>query len=100
MSTATPAPIPPLENCKKFGPLQKLVPSLISAGIFFVLVNPWMFEATNKIFGGKLFTKGDCPQPGWASYALHALVFLIIIYLIMAPWKKTSYSCSVEKKKK
>lgn len=61
----------------------RILYSLESALVFFVIAAPFMYQITHAIFG-KLFavlSRNGCPT--YAGVILHALVFGLIVYLLM-----------------
>lgn len=77
-------------ECKRVSGWAKLGWSALSAAIFFILASPLAFGLVNAISGHRLYPKGG--KPGWLVLAINSAVFLIIVFLIMQPWKKT-YTC-------
>lgn len=87
---SSPAPA----NCKKFGQAEKLQASAISAALFAVLALPATFGLVDKVFGGKNFIISKAGRPTIPGVLVHAVVFLLIVFLLMEPWKsKNSYKC-------
>jgi hypothetical protein len=60
----------------------RILYSIQSALLFFVIASPFMFGLTQQIFG-KLFavTKGACPTLG--GVFLHAVVYGLLVYVLM-----------------
>lgn len=80
-------------QCREVTPLMKLGFSAIGMMVFIVLSLPWTYQQVNKLFGsGKhiIVTAVGVPTP--TGIVIHALVYLIVVFLIMEPWKK-SKSC-------
>jgi hypothetical protein len=78
------------ENCKDVTALTKLVFSAIGMVVFIILSLPWTYTQVNKLFGAsKHIIITEAGAPTLKGVAVHALVYLIIIFLIMQPWKKS-----------
>ena len=80
-------------QCKEVTPLMKLGFSAIGMVVFIVLSLPWTYDHVNNLFGASkhIITTVE-GVPTLKGVVVHALVYLIIIFLIMEPWKK-SKSC-------
>jgi hypothetical protein len=77
-------------NCKDVTPLTKLGFSVIGMVVFIVLSLPWTYHQVNKLFGAsKHIIITEAGVPTLKGIVVHALVYLIIIFLIMNPWKKS-----------
>jgi hypothetical protein len=77
-------------KCKDVTPLMKLGFSAIGMVVFIILSLPWTYNHVNKLFGASkhiITTEAGVPTP--KGVIVHALVYLIIIFLIMSPWKKS-----------
>lgn len=78
------------EKCKEITPLTKLGFSAIGMVVFIVLSLPWTYSQVNKLFGAsKNIIVTDAGVPTLKGIVVHALVYLLIVFLIMGPWKKS-----------
>ena len=68
-------------GCKGKKQEQKLIVSLMTALIFFIIANPSTFRLVRMIFGSWVSTPNGCPST--SGLVLHSLVFMIIIWGIM-----------------
>lgn len=57
--------------------------SLISAGLFFVVANPYTYDLTESLLGKFLKYTDSNGRPTQAGTFVHALVFGLLVYLIM-----------------
>lgn len=60
---------------------QKLLISVMSALLFYVVANPETFKLVRRIFGGWVSSPTGCPT--LRGLALHAVVFLLITWGLM-----------------
>lgn len=66
---------------------KKIRISLQTALIAFVIFNPVLFQAVQGILGRWVASSDGCPT--MMGLLLHVVLFGIIIYLLMKPYKKT-----------
>ena len=52
---------------------MRIIYSLQSAVLFFIIASPFMYKLTGKLFGTK----------GTAAIALHSVVYGVLVYLLM-----------------
>lgn len=57
--------------------------SLISAGLFFVVANPYTYDLTESLLGKFVKYTDSNGRPTQAGTFVHALVFGLLTYLIM-----------------
>ena len=74
----------------EYGAGKKLVSTIITMLIFFAVNMPVTYKLVDKLFGGKNFIVNVYGCPTWAGVAIHTVVFGLILYLVMAPWKKAT----------
>jgi hypothetical protein len=60
----------------------RILYSLQSAVLFFILAAPFAFAAVQAIFG-RLFAVTRDGRPTYAGVALHALVYGLVVYVLM-----------------
>lgn len=60
---------------------QKLLISVMSALLFYIVANPETFKLVRRIFGGWVSSPTGCPTMN--GLVLHALVFLFITWALM-----------------
>ena len=60
---------------------QKLLISIMSALVFFVIANPETFRVMRRVFGSWVSSPTGCPSTG--GLALHTIVFLLITWGMM-----------------
>jgi hypothetical protein len=82
-----------MANCREVSKTAQLGYSAIGAAIFFLLSQPFMYKLTNSVFGGKPVFVTLTDGPSTLGILVHAVVFMLIIFLIMQPWKKAQYMC-------
>ncbi len=77
-------------GCKKVSAVTKLGYSAASGALFFAVALPWTYETLNKVFGrGKHVLVDPTGKPSVLGVVIHAVVFTLILFLLMQPWKKT-----------
>lgn len=90
-------------SCKNFDWKAKLILSLISAAIFFAIASPFVFSLVDKLFGGKHIIATPTGKfsacPTFFGLIVHTIVFALIIFLTMEPWKKKACTCDGPKGK-
>jgi len=68
----------------------KLGYSSLAAGLFFLLTLPWTYKVMNGVFGkGKHVLVNEGGVPTLVGVLIHSVIFLLIVFLIMKPWKTT-----------
>ena len=60
---------------------QKLIISIMSALVFFIIANPDTFRLVRKVFGSWVSTPNGCPSMG--GLALHTVVFMLVMWGMM-----------------
>lgn len=92
MSGRTPAPSPAStdSNCKTITAAKKFGFSVIGGVIFFLVSLPQVYKLVDWLFG--IFKKGlivnpDTGAPTIGGIIAHAIVFTVLIWLTMEPWK-------------
>ena len=74
--------------CKKDNAVTKLGYSAIVGALFFVLALPFTFQQLSKLFGRSHVYIGENGVPTVTGVIIHAVIFTLIVFLIMQPWKK------------
>lgn len=72
---------------------SKLWISVLSALIFFIIASPFLFSLVDKLFGSRGIIVDSYGKPTVVGVAVHAVVFFLVVYLLMQPWKKSSCKC-------
>ena len=75
---------------------QKLLISIMSALVFFVIANPETFRVMRRVFGSWVSSPTGCPSTG--GLALHTIVFMLVTWGMMNI-KREEYAHSIPKKK-
>lgn len=75
-------------NCKEYEWKKKLATSAIAAVVFLFIAAPSTYRLTDKIFGNKSALVGFGGRPTLLGLLTHTVVFGLIVYLLMEPWKK------------
>jgi hypothetical protein len=74
--------------CKKVTAVTKLGYASTGAALFVVLGLPWTYKLVNKLFGkGHNVIVNAQGTPTTVGVIVHAVVFLLITFLFMQPWK-------------
>lgn len=60
---------------------QKLLISIMSALVFFVIANPETFRVMRRVFGSWVSSPTGCPSTG--GLALHTIVFMLVTWGMM-----------------
>jgi hypothetical protein len=95
---SSPSPVPNGLKCKEITPWTKLGFSVIGAVVFVIVSLPVVYELVDKMVG-LVASRGYIADPlsnapTHLGIFIHAIVFTLIIWLTMEPWKKEkSYSC-------
>jgi hypothetical protein len=90
MSGRTPAPSPAStdSNCKNITAAKKLGFSAIGGAIFILVSLPFVYGFVDKIFGGNgIIANNETGAPTYTGIIVHAIVFTLLIWLTMEPWK-------------
>jgi hypothetical protein len=59
--------------------LQKWYITLFSAVIFIIVVNPFTYNLTNKLFSGFIGTVAKDGCPTFTGLALHTIVYILLV---------------------
>lgn len=71
---------------------EKLGYSVLAGVIFAVISSPPVYKLVDKFFAlvfrrsGIVASPGGCPN--YLGLLVHTLVFILVVFLIMQPWKK------------
>jgi TRAP-type C4-dicarboxylate transport system permease small subunit len=71
---------------------KKLWITLLAVVIFMVVSLPWTYQLTNKLLGSLVQTSNAEGCPTWWGYALHTVVFALLVYGSMfVPWEELKW---------